>query len=361
MLRFVTYLQESALVVWKHVAAAVLTVNARVTLFFAERQMHWNAGANTRTITVAILCVPVCIYAYAVCVFPPRLAVDATYVTIQSGSSVRESLAVLSDAHVISHPFWMEVLLRVTGTGSHILAGDYYFAHPTGLLTVFSRITSGTFGIAAVSFTVREGDTVATIAKRCEQLLFRCSKDAFIEKASSKEGYLFPDTYYVRQNTTDMQLIALLEETLYEKIEPLKEDIQASPLSLHELLTLASIIEKEEYEDIDRKMISGVLYNRLAIRMPLQVDATFLYIMGKGSFDLSRKDLAHDSPYNTYVYTGLPPGPIGSPSLSAITAAVRPTKNPYLFYLADAHGTTHYSKTYEEHLSKKRKYIDSVR
>jgi UPF0755 protein len=124
---------------------------------------------------------------------------------------------------------------------------------------------------------------------------------------------------------------------------------------------MASIIEKEEFEDVDRKMISGVLRNRMRINMPLQVDATFLYILGKGSAQLTRKDLAMDSPYNTYVYAGLPPGPIGSPSLSSILAALFPTSNPYIFYLADSTGTTYYSENYEQHLAKKRKYIDSQR
>lgn len=361
MHRVALRLKEILRTAWRHTIASFLVLNARVALFFSERQAYWNAAANTRTITVAILCIPVCIYAYVVFFVPPRDGVLNTYVTIPEGATVDATIGALADAHVIHHRFWFKTLLKFTRTDAHIFAGEYFFAKPSTLFQVFRRITSGTFGIAAVSFTVYEGDTVARIAKRCAETFFRCSADSFVEKASNKEGYLFPDTYYLRANSTEEQIIATLEDTLYKKIEPMVPDIQKSVLSLHELLTLASIIEKEEYEDADRKMISGVLYNRLAIRMPLQVDATFLYIMGKGSFDLSRKDLAHDSPYNTYVYVGLPPGPIGSPSLSAITAAVYPTANPYLFYLADKHGTTYYSKTYEEHLVKKRKYIDAVR
>jgi UPF0755 protein len=285
----------------------------------------------------------------------------ARYVTIPKGATLAQTVDILADAGIIAHPKALQTLIRITGTGGTIFAGDYYFAKPTTVYTVYKRITTGAFGITAISFIVKEGETVATIAARCEKLLFRCKKNSFIEKASSKEGYLFPDTYHLRPNTTEAELIQVLEQTLYDKLTPYSAAIQTSDLSLHELLTLASIIEKEEYEDADRKMISGVLRNRLAINMPLQVDATFLYIMGKGSFDLSRKDLAHDSPYNTYVYQGLPPGPIGSPSLSSILAALFPSKTEALFYLADSHGTTYYSKTYEEHLTKKRKYIDSVR
>lgn len=326
------------------------------------RSLHewWNTGTNTRTLTLAIVFIPVGLYAYILIFVPPPFT-GARYVTIPKGATLDQTINILSDAHVIEHPRTLQTLIRVTGADGTIFAGDYYFAHPTTIYNVYRRITTGAFGITAISFIVKEGETISVIAARCEKLLFRCTKGSFMQKAASKEGYLFPDTYFIRPNTTEEELIQLLEQTLYDKLAAYSVAIKTSDLSLHELLTLASIIEKEEFEDADRKMISGVLRNRLTIHMPLQVDATFLYIMGKGSFDLSRKDLAHDSPYNTYVYQGLPPGPIGSPSLSSILAALFPSKTEALFYLADSHGTTYYSKTYDEHLAKKRKYIDSVR
>lgn len=339
----------------------ILILNSRTAGVFSSVRERWNVGANTRTLTLALLFVPVLWYGYTVLFVPPTNSGTPAYVTIPKGSTLAQTVGILEENKIIEHADVLRLLIRVTGTSSSVFAGDYYFAQPINLYTVYRRITTGAFGITAVSFIVKEGETVHMIAERCERLLFRCKKDSFIEKASSKEGYLFPDTYFVRPNITEGELILLLEQTLYDKLAPYTAAIQTSQFSLHELLTLASIIEKEELEDADRKMISGVLRNRLAINMPLQVDATFLYIMGKGSFDLSRKDLAHDSPYNTYVYAGIPPGPIGSPSLSSILAALFPTKNNALFYLADSKGTTYYSETYEEHLKKKRKYIDSVR
>jgi UPF0755 protein len=335
-------------------------INSRTAGLFSQMRERWNMGANTRTITLALLFLPILFYGYTIFYTAP-IGDAPQYVTIPKGSTLTQTVDILAASRVIEHPELLKTLIRLTGASSSIFAGDYYFARPAPLYTVYRRITTGAFGITAVSFIVKEGETVKVIAARCEKVLFRCKKASFIEKASSKEGYLFPDTYFVRPNMTEEELIALLEQTLYDKLEPYSAAVRVSEFSLHELLTLASIIEKEEFEDADRKMISGVLRNRIKINMPLQVDATFLYIMGKGSFDLSRKDLAHDSPYNTYVYAGLPPGPIGSPSLSSILAALFPTKNAAIFYLADSSGTTHYSKTYEEHLTKKRKYIDSVR
>jgi UPF0755 protein len=123
---------------------------------------------------------------------------------------------------------------------------------------------------------------------------------------------------------------------------------------------MASILEREANgRGDDRRRIAGVLWNRINKGMALQVDAAFLYTLGKGTFALTRKDLKTDSPYNTYTRKGLPPGAIGSPSMNSLIAAATPIKSDNLFYLADSDGVTHYSKTYQQHLIKKDAYIDS--
>ena len=139
----------------------------------------------------------------------------------------------------------------------------------------------------------------------------------------------------------------------------LEQTYGTSTRSRTDIVTMASILEKEAKNTRDRKMIAGVLWNRLDRGMLLQVDAVFLYTIGRTTFDLTMKDLASDSPYNTYRYKGLPPTPIGSPSLDSLVAAMTPTKSDYLFYLADNDHVTHYSKTYREHLRKKRLYLGS--
>ena len=121
---------------------------------------------------------------------------------------------------------------------------------------------------------------------------------------------------------------------------------------------MAWILEKEAHTTFDRRMIAGVLWRRLKIDMALQVDVAFLYSIGRSTFSLTNADLKDaDDPYNTYVHKGLPPGPIGSPSLSSLRAAVTPIDEGFLFYLADGNNVTHYSKTYEEHLRKKALYL----
>jgi UPF0755 protein len=128
-------------------------------------------------------------------------------------------------------------------------------------------------------------------------------------------------------------------------------------MPLKDVVIMASILEREAHNLDDRRMIAGVLYNRLKIDMRLQVDVTFLYTLGKGTFQITDADLASDNPYNTYKHKGLPPGPIGSPSLQSLIAAVTPTKNKYLYFLADHNGVTHFCEDYDCQLENKAKYF----
>ncbi|MBI3075161.1 MAG: endolytic transglycosylase MltG, partial [Parcubacteria group bacterium] len=149
-----------------------------------------------------------------------------------------------------------------------------------------------------------------------------------------------------------------MRENFFKKIKPLETAIGDSGKNLHEILTMASLLEEEARAADTRRLIAGILWRRLKIGMPLQVDATFMYINGKNTFELTLEDLADDSsPYNTYTHKGLPPGPITNPGLDSIVAALYPKENPYLFYLADLSGTTYYSRTFDEHKEKKFRYL----
>ncbi len=324
-------------------------------------ESSWNKNTNRRTIVIIVL-IAACVSSfYAYINLPPsQFPVDG-YVTIPEGTSVSDAAELLEEKHVISSGWWLRRIIQIQGKAEKVYAGDYVFKEPITLMKVAKRITSGAFGLEPVKILIPEGSTAKEIAKILDGKLMHFDKTKFVDEAEKFEGYLFPDTYYVLPNIKEQDLIKVLKETLNKKLEPYKDEIESSPYNLHEILTIASIIEKEESDKKDRHMIAGVINNRLKINMPLQVDATFLYILGKGTFGLSREDLKHQSPYNTYVHTGLPPGPINNPGLSSIRAVLEPSSHPYIFYLADSGGTTYYSKTYEEHLSKKRLYIDSQR
>jgi UPF0755 protein len=134
-------------------------------------------------------------------------------------------------------------------------------------------------------------------------------------------------------------------------------DLAISGKSLNDIVIMASIIEKEGTNLNDKKKISGVLWNRIDIGMALQVDAPFVYFLGKNTYQLTLEDLQIDSPFNTYINKGLPPTPIANPGIESLKAAINPERSDYLFYLADSEGTTHFSETYAEHLKKKKLYL----
>ncbi len=172
------------------------------------------------------------------------------------------------------------------------------------------------------------------------------------------EGYLFPDTYNFFKDVTEEDVIGLLMKTLTGRItEQMAKDIDDRGLTIHEILTMASIIEKEVRTDRDRRIVSGVLWNRINKNIALQVDSTVNYITGRNDPSVSIKATKIDNPFNTYMYKGLPPGPISNPGLSSIMAAIYPAETDYMFYLSKPNGETVFSRTFEEHVMAKNKYL----
>lgn len=175
-------------------------------------------------------------------------------------------------------------------------------------------------------------------------------------KFASLEGYLFPDTYRFFKDASLSDIVSKMVANLDSKLTPnLKTAIANSSHNTYEILTVASLIEKEVQSDADREIVSGILWKRLKASIPLQVDATLVYITGRR--EIYEADKKINSPYNTYLYRGLPKGPISSPGLSAIRAAVFPKSSPYLYYLSAKDGATIFSKTLEEHNRNKAIYL----
>jgi UPF0755 protein len=192
-------------------------------------------------------------------------------------------------------------------------------------------------------------------------------KYPFLNQASAisgLEGYLFPDTYYMFKNADFQDIADVFLQNFDKKITPkIRDDIARANKNLHDIIIMASLIEKEVISDQDRKIVSGILWNRLRIGIPLQVDATISYVKKQHNMAnapsgrISHADLLLKSPYNTYLHRGLPAGPIGNPGLSAITAAIHPTPSTYLYYLSTPDGRTIFSRTLEEHNKAKHKYL----
>ncbi len=323
----------------------------------AELSAYWRTHTNRRTLTIIVILGGVAIASYLFAIRPPDEFPAGGLVAVESGASVTAIAASLEEQHVIRSPLALRLFVRVLGRERGVQAGDYLFKEPLSSWQVAKALSVGAYGLEPMRIRIAEGATTREMAALLSKALPRFDADAFLVEARPEEGFLFPDTYFFLPNASEETVLQALRQNFDAHLPELQPLIDASGHSLEEIVIMASIIEREARDPEDRRLISGVLWNRIAKKMPLQVDVTFLYTIGKNTFQLTTADLKSDNPYNTYVNKGLPPGPIGSPSLDSLKAAAQPTKNPYLFYLADHSGVTHYAKTYQEHLANKRLYL----
>jgi UPF0755 protein len=286
----------------------------------------------------------------------PRRFVPDTLVSIPSGTSVTEATRILEENNIVTSAFLLRCAVIATGGASSMQAGYYFFEYPQGSLAVAHRLSRGEYGLTALKVLLPEGSSSEDMAAILSRHLPRIDVDAFIREAKMQEGYLFPDTYFFLPTATSGEVITTLRQTFDAKTIDVLPSATATP-SRDEVIIMASILEEEAQTLEDRTIISGILWKRLAEGMRLQVDASFTYLLGKTSAEVTQDDLALDSPYNTYLYAGLPPGPITNPGLESIVAAANPTTTPYWFYLSDNEGTMHYAETFEEHIANKQQYI----
>ncbi len=274
---------------------------------------------------------------------------------ITQGESLQSITVNLHSNHIIRSEFVFRSLVILFGGEKKVIAGDYLLGKKQGVLSLARRFVSGQFDISAKKITILEGWNVFEIADYLEKNILQFNKKEFIDLAKEKEGYLFPDTYFVSGSASPKEVLDMMENNFNKKIEGIT-DLASSTRSLKEILTIASILEEEAFPK-DRAVVSGILWNRLNIDMLLQIDSTFKYINGKNTYELTLADLKIDSPYNTYVYNGLPPGPISNPGIDSILAALNPKKTKYLYFLSERNGTMHYGKTFEEHKRNKELYM----
>ncbi|MCC7500329.1 endolytic transglycosylase MltG [Candidatus Nomurabacteria bacterium] len=280
------------------------------------------------------------------------------YVRVPQGASLQYMAETFEDRAVVRNGFLFKLAVRALGDHRKIPAGEYYFPQGEGLVQVAIRLVSGDFNTTPVRITVPEGATNREITALLAEQLPEFDIREFIAATKDKEGYLFPDTYFFMPGESTEGILSVFNNGLQTHLQKIESKIEASGKTLHEVLTMASILEKEAAKLEDRKLISGVLWHRIDIGMLLQVDAVFPYYLGRNTFEVTIDDLKEDHPYNTYVNKGLPPGPIGNPSLDAILAAVEPTPNNYVYFLSDLDGNFHFANTYEQHLANKARYLD---
>jgi len=294
---------------------------------------------------------------YAVSFKAPSTFPVRTIITIKGKTGLNEIAGQLYDLKVIKSPFWFRTIVIFKSGQRGVLAGDYYLDTPAGVFGIASRMTAGNFGLTAARITFPEGMTADQMSVILATELVDFDRDEFIKLAKENEGYLFPDTYLFASNAKSAEIISILRGNFDVKMKSIKEKVDMFNKPIKDVVVMASILEAEARTTETRKIISGILWKRLAVDMPLQVDAPFQYIIGKNTFQLTLNDLKYDSPYNTYKYKGLPPGAIGNPGLDSLVAAVTPTKSPYFYYLSDIRGNMYYAETFDEHVINKEKYL----
>lgn len=297
---------------------------------------------------------------------------EAILIKIPAGSSTQQIAEILHKNQLIKNDLVFTLYSRVTGNHTKLQAGDYLLRDSLSLPEIVEKLSKGE--VQTVTFTIPEGYTVEQIAEvlaskglvEKSEFLQLAAEGNFIYPFLSHhkdvkyplEGYLFPDTYRVSINSSAMDIINMMLQR-FQQVYDEKARLKAQEMGLtpQEVITIASLIEKEAKTDKDRYLISGVIYNRLERGMKLQIDATVQYCLEQPKPRLTYKDLEVNSPYNTYLISGLPPGPIASPGKAAIEAALNPKRTNYLFYVAKSDGSHFFSETLEEHNAAKIKYL----
>ncbi len=286
-----------------------------------------------------------------------------TFVEIPNGESTAGIGRRLVAAGVIRDELTFRLAVRWHAGGRSLKAGEYRFSEPASPGTVIDRLARG--DVYLVPLTFPEGLTAEEMAKLFEQSGLG-SASAFVAaarvpdaikaidpEADSLEGYLFPDTYHLPRT---LAAPALVDRMVRRFISVFDEDLQsrakATGLTVRQLMSLAALVEKQTARGDERPIVAAVYHNRLRIGMPMQADPTVIYALklaGRWDGNITRADLQFDSPYNTYRYPGLPPGPIASPGKAAIEAAIAPADVDYLYFVSRNDGSHVFARTLPEH------------
>ncbi len=277
-------------------------------------------------------------------------------IKIPDGASIKQISNLLEDNKIIRSSIVFSTL--VVFTKDHPKQGSYLFEKQENIFTVVRRLTTADYQLPVLKITFTEGMTSVDIAERLIEYFPNFDKESFIKIAREKEGYLFPDTYNLKEDITPEELIKIMNDNFQNKTSEILRDITNSKHTFEEIIIMASIVEKEATKN-SRDDVADILWKRYEKDIALQVDAPFVYSIGKGTFDLTKDDLKkEDNPYNTYVNKGLPPTPISNPGIDSILAAAKEKETPYLFFLTGRDGEMYYAKNFDQHKKNRALYLD---
>jgi UPF0755 protein len=286
---------------------------------------------------------------------------------VRAGSNLNTVSARLANDHLIQSPFFFKLYMRLTGRSNKVKFGVYDLDDGMSAAKVAQAITSGK--TKTISITIAEGLHNRQISDLFVAKKFFASREEFLQYAANRqilqkykipaqsvEGYLFPDTYVLPQGYPKDRIITHMIDHFFEKTKEVK-NFPTDPRKIHEMVILASIVEREAKLKEERPLIAAVFHNRLRDGEPLESCATVQYLFEKPKPRLYYRDLEVESPYNTYKVKGLPPGPIGSPGIAAINATVNPEKTDYKFFVLKGDDAHQFSRNFKEHSAAKKKFI----
>ncbi|NTV50862.1 MAG: endolytic transglycosylase MltG [Geobacteraceae bacterium] len=297
---------------------------------------------------------------YLFCIFlSPGKGSVVCNISFPPGSGVRKLANDLKDCGVIRSSWHFVLMTRLRGDAHRLKAGEYSFNDKMTPDLILKKIVSG--DVDYHKFTLPEGYSIYQAAELLERKgVFK--KEIFLEKCldqgllirlglkeASAEGYLYPATYNLSRGGSEEQLLEQMMLQFEKAYTTIQEGEGTRRFSRHEIITLASIIEKEAVSAKEKPIISSVFHNRLRIGMPLQSDPTAVYGVRAFSGKVNKADIQRPSPYNTYLNKGLPPGPIGNPGMDAVQAAITPAKTDFLYFVARQDGTHQFSRNLVEH------------
>lgn len=331
--------------------------------------MKKNKKIISITTIFAIMIIIITIWQCFKIVDTPLKIKDEEIIEVAEGDSFYGVLNKLSEEDKIKNEFLVKLYLKIRGIKPEVLAGTYKLDKSMTLDEIITLLSNDST-IGKIYITIPEGYTIDDIATELEENNI-CSSEDFINsvknydlpayvsnnpnKRYNLEGFLFPDTYSFNENENAdfvvKTMINRFEEVWQELVQSLNLSIADD--EIEKIVNVASIIEKEAVVDSERSLISSVIYNRIAIEMPLQIDATVIYSYGYHIEKMYEKHLEIDSPYNTYMYYGLPIGPISNPGRASLMAALKPEKTDYLYYLLESEYTHYFTDNYDDFLRRK--------
>ncbi len=300
--------------------------------------------------------------------FPLSSKEHTIEITFRRGETISDLSKKLKENKIIRFESFFKLLVKMSGKEKNIRSGIYKLVHNEGEVLTFFRIINQKPKPIEVKVTIYEGMNSFQIARLLAEKL-KINSNRFLELVNDKnfikklserydklknlmslEGFLFPETYTFFEGEDERFIIEILVATFFKRIEPIDSLFKKSHLGFYDVIKLASIVEKEAKFEDEKPIIASVFLNRLRINMALQANPTIAYVLRKNSYWLDDSALKYNSPYNTYLYPGLPPTPICSPSLSSIIAVLKPEDTKYLYFVADGRGRHLFAKTHDEHL-----------